>query len=71
MYSYNPILQGSRSSIRAESTEVGTTFLHHLSSLSKSNKASSFSPPNFAVASEHFAMDVDDRASSTSDPSTG
>jgi hypothetical protein len=64
----NPMSQGSGSSTRAESTEVGTTSLHHLSSLSNPNKASSFSPPNFAVVFEYFAMDVDDIAWSTDDP---
>jgi hypothetical protein len=67
----NPTPQGSGSSTCAESTRVGTTSLHYLFGLPNLYKASSFLPPNSAVASKHFAMDVDDIAWSTDDPTVG
>ena len=58
----NPTPQGSGSSTRAKSTRVETTSLRHLFGLPNPNKASSLSPPNPEVVSEHVAMDMDDIA---------
>ena len=65
---HNPMPQGSGSSTCVESTRVETSSLCHLFGLPNRNKASSFLPPNFAVAFEHFAMDVDDIPRNTDDP---
>jgi hypothetical protein len=66
----NPMPQGSGSSTRVESAGVRTTSLRQFG-LPNPDKASSFSPPNFAVAFEPFKMDVDDVARSTDDPTAG
>jgi hypothetical protein len=66
----NPMPQGSGSSTRAESTRMETTSLRQFG-LPNPNKTSSFSPPNSAVASEAFTMDVDDVARTTDDPTAG
>jgi hypothetical protein len=42
--------------------------LRHLFGLPNPDYASSFSPPNSILVSEHFAMDVDDIARNMDDP---
>jgi hypothetical protein len=66
----NPMPQGSRSSIHAESAGVGKASLHQFG-LPNPYKASSFSPLNLVVVSEAFRMDVDDVARTMDDPITG
>jgi hypothetical protein len=56
----NPTPQGSGTFTRGESTGMETASLPDLFGHQNPDKASSLSPPNSTVASEAFAMDVDD-----------
>jgi hypothetical protein len=67
----NPTPQGSGTSIRGESTGMGTESLLHLFGQHDPDKECSFSPPNATVASEAITMDVDVVAWPTDAPAAG